>query len=188
MKKLISVLFVMASAACGGGGVAMVPENHTHPGLVPNEHIHTDMVPEIHEHPEAEAVDPSAATGLYIVTGTSVVDTCNNPSTVSDDILDFGEWILATTIDGDIFFRDTLMLWSTDGTVFSSTESIETHSCFNETTVISATLTFTEFDLSGPIVLNHTALDCEAGVDENGDSIFEDTDCTRTWEFLGNRL
>jgi len=171
-----AVSFVLA--ACGGESTTPPPD--------PEDCTPVDCTPVQCTLPDdAQVVEPDMATGRYALTGTLDVDTCADLA--GDELLDFGEFIVAMTTDEYLFMQADLVMSSSDGVTYSYTQSAESWYCSEETTTLTAVLEFTEYSLSGTITLDYIGLDCWVGSDDDGNPIYEDDECTRTWSVFGVR-
>lgn len=119
------------------------------------------------------------ATGRYLLTGVLTVDTCADPSQASEEVLDFGEWLLVALQDEYLFMQGDFALSSTDGENFLLESSgVDFWTGCEYTNTFTAALAFNEVDVTGDISLHQVVPACG----EEDESV-----CDRVWELLGNK-
>lgn len=164
--KVLSLFCALFLVACGED---TVPANHPHPNMVSDDHGHTGYGP----------VGALEATGFYDVAGPLTVDTCATPSLADPNVdIALGTWLVAAVQSEYLFMQDDLVLTSSDGVTFTFEDSgVDFFTGCDYVTTLTATLSFTMFDLSGPIDLQQVLSNCA-----------NPSVCDRTWELLGIRL
>lgn len=183
--RIFGLLCVLAMVACGEDE----PGERTPTNTVPIDHEHPGMVPVDHEHPNAVSVEADAATGWYAVTATLTSNSCLGEDDELDTTpQDAGLWLLAMTQEEYLFMTGDFHLSSTDGVEFTYSSEGAGFFCELESYDFVTTLSFTETNLAGPYEKHYVGTNCWAGTDEEtGESIYEDVDCTFTWDFTGTR-
>ena len=156
----------------------------------------TNMVPAVHDHPDAQPVDPDETTGHYLIQFLLTGNSCKEDFNVEDEIpSDPMGWMIAATQDEYIFLLEG------EGFMLSSPDGIEPFSleinlvaadgdwtwCTEELYEFSADLDITNLDLTGTYTKHYIGTECPVDFDEDGNLLYEDSDCTYTWSLEGTR-